>query len=57
MNAIPENLTDREQYDYCVREMGRSLSALDFERHKYFWKELEKVKNRHGGMPPKEETK
>lgn len=51
-------MTDYERYQELLEKLKIAM-LFHFQKHTYMntWKEIEEIKNRNGGMPPKQECK
>ena len=57
MQTLPlPDKTDFERYQELQRKLNELIAAQRYNSWEFtsLWQELENVKNRHGGMPPKE---
>ena len=55
MKTLTPESNDLEQYEFHLAKMIAASFAGHASELQYHWAEVEKIKNRNGGMPPEKE--
>ena len=47
-------MSDFDQYQFHMSKLGEAFAANDETEMREHWAKVEQIKNRNGGMPPKQ---